>query len=350
MAEVALYQHPACGRHDTGWRHPEHQGRLRALLEAVGRALPDLHGSVEAVEGRLADVERLERVHDRAHLERVRRASERAVEERGVVQLDPDTVVSPASWEAALAAAGCALDAVEAVCAGTYRAAFCATRPPGHHATPDRAMGFCLVNGIATAARHAVDEGLAERVLVVDWDVHHGNGTQEVFYADPAVFYLSLHQSPHYPGTGARRERGRGAGEGTTLNLPMPPGLAPERYVEALLEGIDRATEAFAPELVLVSAGFDAARGDPLGGFTLEAEHFRTLTLELVRRTRGSAGGRVVSVLEGGYNLEELGANAVAHLTALRDAVRSEPGSERPVTRGERGSASSEGGDAGEPG
>lgn len=182
-------------------------------------------------------------------------------------------------------------------------------------------MGFCLVNSVAVAARYALREGLAARVLVVDWDVHHGNGTQDIFYADPSVFYLSLHQSPLYPGTGAVAERGAGAGEGTTLNLPMPPGLAPERYVDVLLEGLDRALTGFAPELVLISAGFDAAREDPLGGFTLQAEHFRTLTLELVRRTASTAAGRVVSVLEGGYNPEELGRNVVAHLAALRDGA-----------------------------
>jgi acetoin utilization deacetylase AcuC-like enzyme len=268
LAAVALYHHPACGRHDTGWGHPEHQGRLRAIHEAIERVLPDLHGDVEPREGRLADRAILELVHVPAHLDRVERAAERARAESRPVRLDLDTVVSGASWEAARAVAGCAIEAVETVCAGDPRAAFCAIRPPGHHATPDRAMGFCLVNGVAVAARHALGSGLAGRVLIVDWDVHHGNGTQEIFYADPTVFYLSLHQSPFYPGTGAAAER-----------------------------------------------------GDPLGGFTLEEEHFRTLTLELVRRTASSATGRVVSVLEGGYNPPELGRNAVAHLRALRDAA-----------------------------
>ena len=321
MAAVALYHHPACGRHDTGWGHPEHQGRLRAIHEAIERVLPDLHGDVEPREGRLADRAILELVHVPAHLDRVERAAERARAESRPVRLDLDTVVSGASWEAARAVAGCAIEAVETVCAGDPRAAFCAIRPPGHHATPDRAMGFCLVNGVAVAARHALGSGLAGRVLIVDWDVHHGNGTQEIFYADPTVFYLSLHQSPFYPGTGAAAERGEGPGEGTTLNLPMPPALPPERYVDALLDGLDRALDRFAPDLVLASAGFDAAREDPLGGFTLEEEHFRTLTLELVRRTASSATGRVVSVLEGGYNPPELGRNAVAHLRALRDAA-----------------------------
>jgi len=190
-------------------------------------------------------------------------------------------------------------------------------------------MGFCLFNTVAVAARAALDEGRARRVLIVDWDVHHGNGTQDIFYEDPDVWYLSLHQSPHYPGTGAAGERGRGAGHGTTRNLPMPPGLDPERYVGALLEAIDEASR-FSPDLVLVSAGFDAARGDPLGGFTLEPEHYRALTLELAHRTRASAEGRIVSCLEGGYDPEQLGRNVDAHLRALVEAASGRTPGPRP--------------------
>ncbi|MFQ5680152.1 MAG: histone deacetylase [Gemmatimonadota bacterium] len=321
MARIGLYHHPACDRHDTGWDHPEHQGRLRALLRAVEGRLPELAPTVTCLAGDPVDPRLLSLVHEAHHVERVERSVRRAAELEQPVRLDPDTVVSGASWEAALAAAGCAVDAVDAVCAGEVDAAFCAVRPPGHHATRARAMGFCLFNNVAIAALHALEAELAERVLIVDWDVHHGNGTQQIFYEDPAVFYLSLHQSPHYPGTGAPEERGEGAGDGTTLNLPLPPGLPAERYVSALLEGLEAALHGFAPDLVLLSAGFDAALGDPLGGFTLEAEQFRTLTVEVVERTWASAGGRVVSVLEGGYNPEELGRNAVAHLRALRDAV-----------------------------
>ena len=177
-------------------------------------------------------------------------------------------------------------------------------------------MGFCLFNSVAVAARHALESRLASRVLIVDWDVHHGNGTQDIFYRDPDVFYLSMHQSPFYPGTGARDETGEGPGEGTTLNLPLPPGLPPEQYVDQMLAGIEQAA-AFDPELVLISAGFDAAAGDPLGGFTLREEHFCRLTSELERLTRSSAGGRLVSALEGGYNPKELGRNVVAHIEAL---------------------------------
>jgi len=181
-------------------------------------------------------------------------------------------------------------------------------------------MGFCLFNGVAVAARRVLDRGLARRVLVVDWDVHHGNGTQDIFWEDAEVFYLSMHQSPHYPGTGEADETGAGAGDGRTLNVPLPPGLEPERYESELLEALDRTLEDFAPELVLVSCGFDSARGDPLGGFTLEPEGFRRLTVELARRTRSSAEGRLVSVLEGGYETDRLGQLVVAHLEGLIEA------------------------------
>jgi acetoin utilization deacetylase AcuC-like enzyme len=181
-------------------------------------------------------------------------------------------------------------------------------------------MGFCLFNGVALAARTALSDGWARRVAIVDWDVHHGNGTQDAFYEDPDVFYLSMHQHPFYPGTGMQDETGEEAGRGTTRNLPMPAGLPAERYVEALVDAMDEVA-AFGPDLVLVSAGFDAGRDDPIGGFTLEEAHFRSLLLALARKTRASAGGRLVSVLEGGYDPKELGRNVVAHLHALADAA-----------------------------
>jgi len=320
--DIGLYQHADCGRHDTGWNHPEHQGRLRAVMEALGRALPELHARVEPVLPRPAEAAVLATVHTPAHIAGVRSACEDAAARGEIVALDADTRVSGASWDAALAAAGCALAAVDGVVAGRHRAAFCPVRPPGHHATAARPMGFCLFNNVALAARRALSHADIDRVLVVDWDVHHGNGTQDIFYEDPDVFYLSMHQHPFYPGSGLATERGFGAGEGTTLNLPMPPGLPPADYVSAFIGGLETALATFEPDLVLISAGFDAAAEDTLGGFTLTETDFATLTRHVVRQTAGSADLRVVSVLEGGYNPGELGRNVVAHLQALVGAVR----------------------------
>lgn len=321
MDRLQFYHHPTCSLHDTGWEHAEHQGRLRAVAQALGAALPDLHNDVRPVDGSALDPSLARLVHTTRHIEQVREVVERAAASGEPGRLDVDTVVSGRSWDAALAAAGCAVDATRAVLTGQTRTAFVAVRPPGHHAESDRPMGFCLLNNVAIAAAVARDEGLAERILIVDWDVHHGNGTQEIFYSDSDVFYLSMHQSPHYPGTGASSERGEGAGLGATRNLPMPPGLEATVYVEALVAAAEEVAGEFGPDLLIISAGFDAALHDPLGGFTLESEHFERLTEQLVGRTAASTGGRTVSVLEGGYNPPELGRNVVSHLKALSVAA-----------------------------
>ncbi|MFW6079195.1 MAG: histone deacetylase family protein [Gemmatimonadota bacterium] len=320
MDRTRLYHHAACGLHDTGWGHPEHQGRLRAVASAVAAALPELHPHVQPYEGTPLDPDLARLVHTDRHVRFVRDGVERAAEAGTPVRLEADTVVSDRSWDAALAAAGCVVEAVRAVCGGEARSALAAVRPPGHHAESDRPMGFCLLNNVAIAAKVALEQGLAGRVLIVDWDVHHGNGTQEIFYRDPDVYYLSLHQSPHYPGTGAADERGAGAGDGTTRNLPMPPGLDPDAYVDAL-EGAMEEAASFAPDLLIVSAGFDAAASDPLGGFTLETPHFERLTRRLIELTASSTRGRTVSALEGGYDTAALGRNVVAHLRALADVA-----------------------------
>lgn len=336
MDRVRFYHHPACSQHDTGWGHLEHQGRLRAVASAVSAEMPELHPHVVSVEGTPVDAAQVRIIHTERHVRFVREGVESAAEVGAPHELDADTVVSAASWDAARAAAGCVVDAVRAVCTGETRAAFAAVRPPGHHAESNRPMGFCLVNNVALAAAAARREGLANRVLIVDWDVHHGNGTQEIFYREPTVFYLSLHQSPHYPGTGGAEERGVGTGEGTTRNLPMPPGLQPEAYVEALEAAVEEEAADFRPDLLLISAGFDAARGDPLGGFTLEPAHYRRLTRRLIEITAPWTRGRIVSALEGGYDPAALGRNVVDHLRALVDAPYPESGPD--TRRGSDGS------------
>ncbi len=232
------------------------------------------------------------------------------------VPLDGDTNASGRSFEVATRAAGGLLLACERVLAGDWSNAFCAVRPPGHHAESDRAMGFCLFNNVAVAAAALRARGL-ERVAIVDWDVHHGNGTQHLFEDDPSVFYASLHQWPLYPGTGAAEERGRGDGEGATLNAPMPAGSTDRDWLGVMEERVLPALEAFAPEFVLISAGFDAHRLDPLAGVELTEEGYRGMTRGLLDLARRTASGRVVSVLEGGYSLEGLSLSAAAHVGEL---------------------------------
>jgi acetoin utilization deacetylase AcuC-like enzyme len=306
---VALISNSDCGRHDTGWGHPEHVGRLRAVTTAL-RQRPDLFAAVRHVEGRHATPEELALVHDPAYVALVR---EMAVAGGG--HLDADTPVSAGSWVAATAVVGSALDGVDLAFGGETVRSFCAVRPPGHHAVRGRGMGFCLFGGVAVAAYYARVRHAAERVLVVDWDVHHGNGTQALVERERGVRFVSLHQWPWYPGTGAAEDRGP---HRTVWNVPMPAGLPAQRYVDALRRAVDDATADWAPNLVLVSAGFDSLRGDPLGGFTLEMEHVDHLTRWLVEAARSWCGGRLVSVLEGGYNVQRVGEACVVHLDALR--------------------------------
>jgi acetoin utilization deacetylase AcuC-like enzyme len=314
---TGFFLHPASPLHDTGWRHPEHQGRLRTLAQTVGRDLLTLHDHVEQMECGDAREEDLLRVHTPEHVRTVRDACERAAREEALVSLDSDTRVSAASWDAAIGSAGAGISAAQAVVAGRIRTAFVAGRPPGHHATPDRAMGFCLFNSIAVAARWLQANGHAQRVLIVDWDVHHGNGTQDAFYADPNVYFVSLHQSPHYPGTGAAEERGAGPGEGTTLNVPLRAATPRAEYRARFVEALTRATTEFRPDFVLVSAGFDVMAGDPLGGMLLEPEDLHEMTRYVLEDVAPERDRRVIAFLEGGYDPARLGVGAVAVIRAL---------------------------------
>ena len=302
---IAVITDPAFARHDTG-ELPERAARLEAIAAAV-RADPELLSRVDHHRPEPAGEEAILACHTPGHLRAMAALSGR----EGAV--DPDTVFSPGTWDAARRAAGAAIRAMDLVLDGQASAAFALARPPGHHATRDRAMGFCFLNSAAIAARHARRRG-EERVLVIDWDVHHGNGTQDIFYDDPTVFYYSLHLSPHYPGTGGEDERGTGPGLGATRNRPLPHGFPAHRYREVFRRDLEEIAREFRPTLAVISAGFDSHRDDPLGGLLLSAEDFGALTREVLDRL---PAGRVVSVLEGGYNLAALAGSARSHLRAL---------------------------------
>lgn len=314
---VVLVRHPACFAHDTGPGHPDGPARLAAILDAVRADAALGRDVLVEVDAQPAETEDLLLAHAPAHVAFVRELSERAARERTVDWIDPDTAVSGASFLAAVGAVGCAVTAAELVATGHARAAFALSRPPGHHAGYDRAAGFCLFNNVMIAARRLQKLGLASKVLIVDWDVHHGDGTQAIAWGDPSVYYLSLHLRPHYPGTGTPSERGVGVAAGTIRNVPLPRGTSALEYRRRFTAALEASLRDFAPDVVLVSAGFDCLAGDPLGGLLLEPEDLHAMTLELVARTYGSAGGRVVAVLEGGYVPARAGAAAASVVRAL---------------------------------
>ena len=301
---VPIFTHPAMLEHSPGAGHPESPSRLKAVLDALDDA--GLVGDRRAAAQ--AEVADLERVHPAAYVARLLEASPQT----GLRQLDADTVLSPGSVPAARLAAGAAIDAVRAVARGEMNRAFAAVRPPGHHAEPDQAMGFCLFSSVAVAARAAQAEGLA-RVAVIDFDVHHSNGTQAAFQDDDSLFLGSIHQMPLYPGTGAASE----TGVGNIVNAPVPPHAARESWRATFAGGLMPGLDAFRPDLILISAGFDAHRRDPLAHQSLEAEDFAWATRAVLEVARRTCAGKVVSALEGGYDLEGLGRSAVAHVMAL---------------------------------
>jgi acetoin utilization deacetylase AcuC-like enzyme len=305
---VRIYTHPACTRHDPGPGHAERPLRLVAVTEALRENFPSLQWE----EAPRASRGQLLRVHDDALLALV---LDTPVE--GPMALDPDTVLGPGSAEAALRAAGAGIAAVDAILHGEARRAFCAVRPPGHHATATAAMGFCLFNNIAVAAAHACDKHGLSRVAVVDFDVHHGNGTQAIFDTDPRVMYLSSHQMPLYPDTGYANERG----VGNIVNVPLPPGSGSEVFRKLWREQLLPTLESFRPQLLFISAGFDAHKRDPLAQIELETEDFGWITRELVGIARRHGNGRIVSMLEGGYDLAALREGSVAHVRELLNGL-----------------------------
>jgi acetoin utilization deacetylase AcuC-like enzyme len=311
MHHTGIVADPTVKIHDTGSHHPEHPARYAAVvnrLESTG-VLQDLTriGSRQATDDELA------LAHTREYIALV----EREVAAGHDLLSTGDTHITLHSAQAARAAVGGVICAVDAVFSGAVLNAFCVVRPPGHHANANKGMGFCLFNNVAVAARYAQRTFGAERVLIADWDVHHGNGTQDIFYDDGSVLFFSTHQSPWYPGTGARSEEGEGAGAGKTINCPLPGGSGRSSILGAFRELLLPAATAFQPDLVLLSAGFDSRIGDPLGQFLLADEDFRELTMMMSDLASRYCDGRLVSVLEGGYNLDGLARASEAHVRAL---------------------------------
>ena len=317
---MGLYvRHPSSYRHDTGG-HPENARRLTAIEEALAER--DWLG-MERIEAPAADREQLLRVHRPEHV-----AAIEALSERGGGMIDLDTVASAGSWEAALHAAGGAIDAADRLIGAGTGFAFCGLRPPGHHAERGRAMGFCLFNNVAVASAHALAELGISRVLVLDWDVHHGNGTEEIFYESPSVLYASIHQSPLYPGTGAPGDSGRGPGEGYTVNLPVSPGSGPDEFLSLVQQVVVPIGRDWRPELICISAGYDAHRDDPLAECELDEAAYRDMAATM-RDLGTELGAPILVCLEGGYALGALAASVVATIEGLSgdEPPRSAPAS-----------------------
>jgi len=308
----ALLFDPFFRQHDTGNGHPENANRYDAIIEAL--TVSKLTDTAVHLHVREADDDMILMCHNGQYLDSVKRDIA-----EGKRRLSTgDTNISSHSLKAGRLAVGAVLEAIDAIMVGKVKNAFCVVRPPGHHATPDRGMGFCIFNNVAIAARYAQRAYGFSRVLIIDWDVHHGNGTQDIFYHDGSVFYFSTHQYPWYPGTGLANETGSGAGKGTTLNCPLPAGSGREEIIGAFLGKLLPAAKRFRPDLVLISAGFDSRINDPLGRFTLSDNDFIELTHIVLTIASEYSGGRVVSVLEGGYNLNGLAKAVAAHVKTLQ--------------------------------
>ena len=304
--------HPDYLNHDTGPGHPERPDRLRASLAALQQS--DVWEQLLPIEPTPASVDQIAYAHNPAYSQHIRLHCEREI------PLTYDTTVCHESFDIALLSTGGVLRAADAVATGVVKNAFAMVRPPGHHATPGQSMGFCLFNNIAVTARYLQREHGIGKVAIVDWDVHHGNGTQDIFYEDDSVFFFSIHQSPLYPGTGSSRERGSGEAHGTTLNVPVPTGSGDDVYIKVFTDTLIPALREFSPEFLLISAGFDAHYLDPLAGTEVTADGFATLTELMLEFAEDAISGRVVSALEGGYSLEGVSESVVAHVERLAKA------------------------------
>ena len=307
--KTAFVYHPDYLNHDTGHGHPERPDRLRVSLAALQQS--DVWEQLQHIDPTPANIEQIAYAHKPGYSEHIRQSCE------AEIPLTYDTPVVQESYDIALLSIGGVLCAAEAVVTKKVINAFAMVRPPGHHATPGQSMGFCLFNNIAVTARYLQREHDVGKVAIVDWDVHHGNGTQDIFYEDESVFFFSIHQSPLYPGTGSRHEKGSGKAHGTTLNVPMPPESGDDEYITVFEDVLIPALQEFSPEFILISAGFDAHYLDPLSHINLTAEGFASLTDLVLNVADDIASGNVVSALEGGYSLEGISESVVAHVERL---------------------------------
>lgn len=309
---TAIIYHPDYLKHETG-AHPERPERASLIAQEI-KQRDSIENRYVWLSPKACTREDITRCHSNKQYDLIYQACE-----KNLGALDSDTVISNESFRVSLLASGGVITAIDALMEGQIDNAFVIARPPGHHATPERPMGFCLFNNVAVGARYAQAKHNLEKVLIVDWDVHHGNGTQDIFYSDNSVFYFSLHQYPHYPGTGRTNETGENVGQGYTLNVPLPPMTSVKEYRYAFDEALKKILNKTKPDLILISAGFDSHREDPLGQLMLETEDFAWMTTRLKQTAQSLGHQRVISVLEGGYNLRNLGKIALGHVEALAD-------------------------------
>ncbi|MGD9587342.1 MAG: histone deacetylase family protein [Pyrinomonadaceae bacterium] len=312
--KTALVHHPAYEKHETGPGHPESPERYRVVIDAL-KGDDQLWTSLTEVIPEKAPRGVIQAAHTKDHYKRVETAFA-----NGLDRLDMDTTISMGSFDVSIYAAGGGISAVDAIMSGDADNAFVASRPPGHHATAERTMGFCMFNNVAVAARYAQNKYKEiDRVVIIDWDVHHGNGTQGIFYSDPSVFFFSMHQYPWYPGTGSRGETGQGKGLGSTLNVPVRAFTKAKDQRSSFDSAISEIASKIKPDMIFISAGFDAHLTDPLGQLQLEDTDYDAMTNTVKQWAAESCGGRIVSCMEGGYNLETLGGTVRSHVAALRD-------------------------------